>query len=338
MAGDRISRLVGRLSAGDRRALARLLTVVEDGDARELREVVERLHPRTGRAHLVGVTGPPGVGKSTLTNELVAVLRSRDRTVGVIAVDPSSPFSGGALLGDRVRMQAHHDDPGVFIRSMAARGHLGGLAVATPQAALVLDAAGFDVVIIETVGVGQAEVEVADTADTTVVVLVPNLGDSVQAAKAGILEIADVFVVNKADHGGAGRLESQLRGMLEAGRVVAGGPHDEPGLGEDWEPVVTRTVAVRAEGIASLVDAIGEHRRRLAGSGRLAVVRRRRAAYVIREIALDRVRSRLLSLPGRGADDSLLAALAAEVADRSLDPYAAADRLAEKLGAGERDG
>lgn len=338
MAGDRISRLVERLSAGDRRALARLLTVVEDGDARDLREVVERLHPRTGRAHLVGVTGPPGVGKSTLTNELVAVLRSRDRTVGVIAVDPSSPFSGGALLGDRVRMQAHHDDPGVFIRSMAARGHLGGLAVVTPQAALVLDAAGFDVVIIETVGVGQAEVEVADTADTTVVVLVPNLGDSVQAAKAGILEVADVFVVNKADHGGAGRLESQLRGMLEAGRVVAEGPHDEPGAGEDWEPVVTRTVAVRAEGVDSLVDAVDEHHRRLTGSGRLAVARRRRAAYVIREIALDRVRSRLLSLPGRGTDDSLLAALAAEVADRSLDPYAAADRLAEKLGAGERDG
>lgn len=334
MAGDRVGRLVERLATGDRRALARLLTVVEDGDARELRGLVERLHPRTGGAHLVGVTGPPGVGKSSLTNEMVTVLRSRDRTVGVIAVDPSSPFSGGALLGDRVRMQAHHDDPGVFIRSMAARGHLGGLAVATPQATLVLDAAGFDVVIIETVGVGQAEVEVADTADTTVVVLVPNLGDSVQAAKAGILEVADVFVVNKADHGGAGRLEAQLRGMLEAGRLVAGRARDEAGEGEDWEPPVTRTVAVRAEGVHSLVDAIEQHHGWLTTSGGLAAVRRRRAASMVRELALDRVRSRLRSLAGRGADESLLASLAAEVADRSLDPYTAADRLAEKLGAG----
>jgi LAO/AO transport system kinase len=217
-----VDELVERLARGERRALARLLTLVEDGAPGRLREVVGALHPRTGGARVIGITGSPGVGKSTLTNALATELRARDRSVAVLAVDPSSPFSGGALLGDRVRMQGHHADPKVFIRSMASRGHLGGLSFATPQAVLVLDAAGFDEVIVETVGVGQSEVEIAATADTTVVALAPGMGDSVQAAKAGILEVADLFVINKADASGAGKLESELRSMLELGQATEG--------------------------------------------------------------------------------------------------------------------
>ncbi|MBA2529590.1 MAG: methylmalonyl Co-A mutase-associated GTPase MeaB, partial [Euzebyales bacterium] len=203
--------LVDRLLAGERRALARLLTRLENGTPQRLREVVRLLHPHTGGAQLVGITGSPGVGKSTLTSSLVSVWRDRGRTVAVLAIDPSSPFSGGALLGDRVRMQDHVLDGGVFVRSMASRGQLGGLSWATPQALLALDAAGFDVVVVETVGVGQAEVEIASTADTTVVTIAPGMGDAIQAAKAGILEIADVFCVNKADREGADRTIRELR-------------------------------------------------------------------------------------------------------------------------------
>jgi LAO/AO transport system kinase len=272
-------------------------------------------------------------------------------------VDPSSPFSGGALLGDRVRMQGHHADPKVFIRSMASRGHLGGLSFATPQAVLVLDAAGFDDVIVETVGVGQSEIEIAATADTTVVAIAPGMGDSVQAAKAGILEVADVFVINKADHSGAGKLESELRSMLELGHATEDpGDHhhalpadaddgDEPlgdelvphSVTEGWWPPITRTVAVRGEGIVEVIDAFEAHAEHLQRTGRAVERTRQRALHTIREIALESIRTRFARLGsghgphgGRG-DDPLLEALAQKVAARDLDPYAAADQLLDAL-------
>jgi len=220
------------------------------------------------------------------------------------------------LLGDRVRMQSHHEDAGVFIRSMAARGHLGGLSFATPQAVMVLDAAGFDDVVIETVGVGQSEVEVAASADSTVVASAPGMGDGIQAAKAGILEVADVFVVNKADHSGAGKLVSELRGMLELGHAT--------GADDRWWPPIVRTVAVRGEGIEELADALDDHREHVTATGGLVERRRRRALHAVREIALARVRDRFVEI---GDDDPLLDGLARRVEQRELDPYTAADRL-----------
>ncbi len=306
--------LVDRLLAGERRALARLLTRVEDGGPDRLREVVALLHPHTGTAQLIGITGSPGVGKSTLTSALVAEWRRRERRVAVLAVDPSSPFSGGALLGDRIRMQDHVLDEGVFIRSMASRGHLGGLSWATPQALLVLDAAGFDVVVVETVGVGQAEVEVASTADTTVVTLAPGMGDAIQAAKAGILEIADVFCVNKADRDGADRTVRELRDMQQLG-------HGQ------WRAPIHKTVAARDEGISELADAIDGHRAWLAEQGHLAQRRLERARVQVREIALGEVRDRFARLGSGGLVDELAAAVAA----RRTDPYTAADRLLASL-------
>lgn len=302
--------LVADLDAGDRRALARLLTLVEDGSAEERRAVAAVLAPRAGRARVIGVTGPPGVGKSTLTAALAAALRQRGRRVAVLAVDPSSPLTGGALLGDRVRMQHLHDDDDVFVRSMAARGHLGGLAAAVPHAVLVLDAAGFDDVLLETVGVGQSEVEVVAAADTTVLVLAPGMGDAIQAAKAGVLEVPDVLVVNKADHGGAGRLEAELRGMLELGRGDA-----RP---EAWQPVIVRCVAVRDEGIAELVEAVDAHARSVTTSGPGPRARARARAAVL-GVAAALVRA---GLDGPGLDR-----LAERVAAGELDPYAAADEL-----------
>ena len=320
-----IAELEQRLIAGDRRALARVLTLVEDGDLDLQRDIVARLHPRAGRARLLGITGSPGVGKSSVTSALVTGLRALDRRVAVLAVDPSSPLTGGALLGDRIRMQAHHGDTGVFVRSMAARGHLGGLAAAVPVAALVLDAAGFDDVVLETVGVGQSEVDVAAMADTTLVVLAPGLGDSIQAAKAGILEVADVLVVNKADQPGAGRLESELRGMLELGHVT--------GIVADggWTPPLLRTVAVRSEGIDELITAIDEHGRATMQAGAGTSVRELlRARRWIVELAAGRLRDVLT-----GPDGPLrqrLEQLAAEVVDRTLDPMTAAERLTDGLG------
>jgi LAO/AO transport system kinase len=322
-----VDELIEGLERGERRSLARLLTLVEDGSPDQLRGVIGALYARTGRARVIGITGSPGVGKSTLTNAVATELRRRERSVAVLAVDPSSPFSGGALLGDRVRMQGHHADEGVFIRSMASRGHLGGLSFATPQAVLVLDAAGFDDVIVETVGVGQSEVEIAATADTTVVALAPGMGDGVQAAKAGILEVADVFVINKADHGGAGKLGSELRGMLEMGHALQGA--DEVA---GWWPPIVRTVAVRDEGTGALVDALAAHGDHLAASGERERRTRDRALHTIREIALEQIRVRFARLDD--GNDPLLDALATRVAARELDPYTASDELLDALDGG----
>ena len=303
--------LLGRLNGGDKRAVARLISWVEDGDRDQLREAAEALNPQTGRAQVIGLTGSPGVGKSTLAAALVAAYRDQGLTVGVLAVDPSSPFTGGALLGDRVRMQAHALDEGVYIRSMATRGHLGGLAWATQQAVRVLDAAGCDVVLVETVGVGQAEVEVAGLADTTLVALAPGFGDAVQAAKAGILEVADVFVVNKADRDGAQAVARDLRQMLHLGEA------------QPWQVPVVLTVAERGDGVDKLVEAIAAHRRHLESSGELDRRRRQRAAREVEEVALADLRAELGTL-GHG---EALETLAEQVAAGKLGPYSAADQL-----------
>jgi LAO/AO transport system kinase len=309
---DDVGGLVARARAGEVRAVARLISLVEE-ESPLLREATAALAPHVGHAHVVGVTGAPGVGKSTSTSALVAGLRRSGRTVGVLAVDPSSPYSGGALLGDRVRMEEHALDAGVFIRSMAARGHLGGLAWSTPQAVRVLDAAGFDVVVVETVGVGQSEVEVAGLADTTMVLLAPGLGDGIQAAKAGILEVGDVYVVNKADRDGADQVRRDLRAMLRRAE------RDEDG----WTPPVLATVATRGEGAAEVVAALDRHQEWLARSGERQRRRTRRAREEVEAIALTTLRTRWGGLRGRADLD----ALAARVAAGECDPYAAADLL-----------
>jgi GTPase len=313
-----VADLVARARCGEHRAVARLISLVEagadgDGAGGVLREVAAALAPHAGRAHVVGLTGPPGVGKSTSTSALVSTLRARGRRVGVLAVDPSSPFSGGALLGDRVRMGAHATDDGVFIRSMASRGHLGGLAWATPQALRVLDAAGCDVVLVETVGVGQSEIEVVALADTTVVVLAPGAGDGVQAAKAGILEVADVLAVNKADRPGAVRTVRELEQAIAMG---AGGT--------GWTPPVLTMTAARDEGVDGLVDALDAHRAWLEASGERTRRRRVRAAAEIEAITLERVRRRL-------GDLRATTALADRVTAGRLDPFRAADELLATL-------
>jgi LAO/AO transport system kinase len=302
--------LVDRALAGDRVATAKLLSLVEQG-GEGARAVVSRLHPHTGKAWSVGITGAPGAGKSTLTDELVMCMRDEDLDVGVLAVDPSSPFSGGAILGDRVRMQRHSTDPGVFIRSMASRGHLGGLALATPQAVRVLDAVGKEWVIVETVGVGQVEVEIASQADTTIVVVNPGWGDEVQAAKAGLLEIADIFVVNKADRPGADVTVSDLAGMLDLGAR------------KRWQPPIVRTIATTGDGLAELWDEIGAHREFLESDG--AIVARRRARLVdeIRGLLAER----LLERAGAMSEGEKFDALVDRVADRTSDPYTAVDAL-----------
>ncbi|HEX5291727.1 MAG TPA: methylmalonyl Co-A mutase-associated GTPase MeaB [Streptosporangiaceae bacterium] len=297
---------------GDPRALARLVSLVEDS-AGELRQVMKAIAPLAGGAHVIGLTGSPGVGKSTVTGALVRGYRSAGQRVGVLAVDPTSPFSGGALLGDRVRMQDHATDDGVFIRSMASRGHLGGLAWATPQALRILDAAGFDVILIETVGVGQAEVEIAATADTTLVVVAPGMGDSIQAAKAGILEIADAFAVNKSDRPGAQEVVRDLRTMLAMARY---GP-------DDWKPPIVSTAAGSGDGINDLAAALGSHLAWLEKSGERAARRQARARDEITAIAVAELQRRLGGLPG----EARLEDLAARVAAGDLDPYSAADAL-----------
>lgn len=292
--------------------MARLVSLVED-ESPLLREVMAALAPYVGHAHVVGLTGPPGVGKSTTTNALVGLLRAAGRRVGVLAVDPSSPFSGGALLGDRVRMGDHALDPGVFIRSTAARGHLGGLAWSTPQVLRVLDAAGYDVVLVETVGVGQSEVEVAGLADTTVVLLAPGTGDGIQAAKAGILEVGDVYVVNKADRGGAEQVSRELRTMLTLGQRPAGA----------WTPPVLAGVARDGTGMAEVVAALEQHREWSAAGGELARRRARRARSEIEAVAVAALRARWGDVRARVDLDDLAVA----VARGESDPYTAADRL-----------
>ena len=310
--------LVVRARQGQARAVARLISLVEDG-APELREVAAALARDTGRAQVVGITGAPGVGKSTSVSVLITALRAAGEKVGVLAVDPSSPFSGGALLGDRVRMSEHASDPGVFIRSMATRGHLGGIAWATPQALRVLDAAGCDVVLVETVGVGQSEVEVVALADTTVVLLAPGMGDGIQAAKAGILEVADVFVVNKADREGADQTIRDLKHMISLGRQGTAGP--------SWRPPIVRTVATTAEGIEDLLAAIEEHRAWMLSHGELDARRQRRAEAEIEAIALAQLRGRL----GDVIRGSALPGLAKRVVVGELDVYRAADDLIAEL-------
>ncbi len=355
--------------AGDRRALARLLTEVENR-THAAEAALRRLYPLAGRAHLVGITGPPGAGKSTLVAALIGELRTRGRSVGVIAVDPSSPISGGAILGDRVRMQAHAEDPDVFIRSMAARGHAGGLAATSGAAAAVLDAVGFEVVFLETVGAGQSEVEVAAAADTTVVLEAPEMGDEIQAIKAGLLEVADIVVVNKGDRPGAQRTAAQLRAMLSAAAVAAeaaaerahhagwgnqpttattaagaeptgraGDPEASPnapetGRARPKRPEVLVTTAATGDGVPELLAAIERHRERGSGDGALAAARRARAEAQVWTIVVERARDRLARPElARAAE-----AIVRSVADHALDPYAAADQLLGLLAREAGDG
>lgn len=308
--------LVGRARDGEARAVARLISLVED-ESPLLREVMSALAPHTGNAQVIGITGSPGVGKSTSTNALVTELRSKDQRVGVLAVDPSSPFSGGALLGDRVRMQDHASDPDVYIRSMASRGHLGGLSWTTPQALRVLDAAGCDVILIETVGVGQSEVEIAGLADTTMVLLAPGMGDGIQAAKAGILEIGDLYVINKSDRDGADQVRRDLRGMLALGERREGA----------WKAPIVKTVAQTGEGVAEVVEEIGNHRAWLESTGQMDVGRTRRARDEIEAIAVTALRRRWGNVGGHTDLDELAAAVVAG----DSDPYTAADRLLESF-------
>ncbi|MEV6281159.1 methylmalonyl Co-A mutase-associated GTPase MeaB [Kribbella sp. NPDC051770] len=311
-----VAELVERARAGESRAVARLISLVED-ESPLLREVMAALAPHAGQAHIVGITGSPGVGKSTSTSALVSAYRATGKRVGVLAVDPSSPFSGGALLGDRVRMQDHATDSGVFIRSMASRGHLGGLAWSTPQALRVLDAAGFDVVLVETVGVGQSEVEIAGMADTTLILLAPGMGDGIQAAKAGILEVGDIYVVNKADRDGVQNVTRDLRAMLALAE-----------RGEDaWTPPILKTVASRNEGVDEVVAAIEQRLDWMRASGVLEDRRRGRARDEIEAIAMTALRSRFAHLHG----DARLDVLAAKVATGATDPYSAADELISAL-------
>jgi LAO/AO transport system kinase len=318
----RASELAGAAVAGDRRALARLLTAVENRSA--VAEAALRiLYPRAGRAHVVGITGPPGAGKSTLVAALIGEVRAAGRSVAVVAVDPSSPITGGALLGDRVRMQSYASDPDVFIRSMAARGHAGGLASTTGAATAVLDAAGFDLVLIETVGTGQSEVEVAAAADTTVVLEAPEMGDEVQAIKAGLLEVADLVVVNKGDRPGAQRTASQLRAMLVP-TVGRSGVPDRP---QPKRPEVLVTTAATGDGVPELLAALDRHRASGAASA-TSDARLARAESLVWAIVADRLRARLHGrADGGGATRATLAAVAAH----ELDPYTAADALLEGL-------
>jgi LAO/AO transport system kinase len=305
--------LIQEVRSGDRRAIARAISMVED-DSDGLPELSRGLFAHTGRAHTVGLTGSPGVGKSSLTEHLVGAARGRDRGVAVLAIDPTSPFTGGALLGDRLRMQSHATDPEVFIRSMATRGHLGGMALAAPEAIRILDAAGKDVVFVETVGVGQAEVQVASATDTTLVVVAPGWGDSVQVSKAGILEIADVFVVNKSDREGAVEAARDLEQMIGMGPAL------------EWTPPIVRTSAANGEGIDELWEAIEGHLKHLEATGQLERRRRERLAEELEDMVSLRLRREVAGLL-----EGELGGVADDVAERRIDPYEAAGILLERV-------
>lgn len=309
--------LVDKILKGDVRAAARLMTMIENGDA-EARAALKSLYPHTGSAHIIGITGPPGSGKSTLADRLTEELRKRDKTVGIVAVDPTSPFTGGAILGDRIRMQGHSLDAGVFIRSMATRGHLGGLARATNEIVDVMDAAGKEVILIETVGVGQDEVEVVGTAHTCVVVSVPGLGDEVQTFKAGVLEIGDLFVVNKADREDANRTATELEMMLQMAPKGAG-----------WSPKVLKTVATTGGGIAALLDAIFEHKAFMDERDMRKQKGRERSERAFRALLQETLTARALEQFDR---NGRMQELIARVADRTLDPYTAIEEILAKLG------
>jgi LAO/AO transport system kinase len=310
--------IVERLLAGDRRALARVVTLIEDG-APETRSILAELHAHGGRAHIVGLTGSPGAGKSTLVMQIARELRRRDQLVGIIAVDPSSPFTGGAILGDRIRMQELSGDPSVFIRSMASRGSLGGLATATRDAVRAMDAAGFDTILIETVGAGQAEVEIVRAAQTVVVVTVPGMGDDIQAIKAGILEIADIFVVNKADRPGADQTTAELRMLLGL---------DEHKRERVWRVPIIATIATTGTGVPELVDKLAAHRISLEQTGQLDGRSQRQARSemlaLLHQILLAKIESTLSSNDWNH--------LIEEVVERKRDPYTAADEIAHRIG------
>jgi len=316
---DNVRELVNRLLEGDRRAAARLITLVEEG-ASTAREVVEAIHPYTGHAYIVGITGLPGSGKSTLLDKLITLARREGLKVGVIAVDPTSPFTGGAILGDRIRMQRHSTDQGVFIRSMATRGSLGGLARATDDAVKVLDAYGCDVIFVETVGVGQTEVDIVKTADTVVLVTVPGLGDDVQAIKAGLMEIADVFVINKADREGVEMTYMEIRMAIEFER--------ERWEKSGWEPPIVSTVAFTLSGVRPLWEAIKKHEEFLKSSGKLMEKRRKRVEEEVKRIAIGKVRE---AMESRLMDEDISSVVNA-VLERKIGPYSAADVLMRKAG------
>jgi LAO/AO transport system kinase len=301
--------------AGDTRALARAISLVENGDPAAY-ELVRDIYPDTGRTYAVGITGPPGVGKSTLISMLIAHIRAQERTIGVISVDPSSPFTHGALLGDRIRLSDHFLDPGVFIRSMGTRGHLGGLAEATLQALLVLDAAGKDLVFLETVGAGQSEVEVIGIADTVVLVLMPGSGDSVQALKAGIMEIPDVIAINKMDHPAAKTMLKEVRSILSLDRDRA------------WKPPIVLTEATRGENIPELWEKVEQHRAHLESGGLLEERRRKNLAGEVFAVASGRAKAHLQQAV---ADDPELRRLLDEVQNRELDPLTAVKEIMEKV-------